>query len=128
MKRTLSLAIFSLAVLSLILACGKEEKRSEEKLYTLAQEAQSLGKSDDAIKYYQEILATYPESENNYKAQFMIGYVYAEQLKDYDRAKEAFSTVIERYPDCDLAESAKWMIENVGQDSLGIEFQEKDEG
>jgi TolA-binding protein len=60
----------------------------------------------------------FPESSNKYKALFLTGFVYSEQLQDYDMAKEAYQKVVENYPDCDLADDAKFMLENLGSDSL----------
>jgi len=125
--RRVPLLLFLLAGFLLMLGnCQKEKPKTEEELYTVAQEAMNKGNSQEALKYYQQILEDFPQSSNNYKAQFMIGYVYSEQLKDTLKAREAYQKVIEQYPDCDLVGSARWMMENTGERSLDFIFGEKD--
>ena len=90
----------------------------EELLYN---EAQSLSEKGDftwAIKIYEQILKVYPKSPYSCRAQFLIGFVYSENLKDYDKAKEVYVKVIDKYPDCDLADDAKFMLELMASDSL----------
>ena len=74
------------------------------------------------ISRYQELLDRYPESDLAYKAQFMIGFIYSEDLCDYPKAREAYRKVIDNYPDSDIVPSAKWMLENMGKslEELGI--------
>lgn len=90
----------------------------EELLYNEAQSFSEKGDFTFAIKTYEEILKLYPGSPYSCKAQFLIGFVYSENLKDYDKAKEVYEKVIETYPDCDLADDAKFMLESMGSDSL----------
>ena len=73
-------------------------------------EAQALGPPDQRIEAYKKMLAEYPQSEVSPQAQFMIGFIYSEELKDYDHAEEAFKTLLARYPNAELAPSAQWMI------------------
>ena len=47
------------------------------------------------------------------QARFMIGFIYSEELKDYEQADRHFRMVLDRYPNSELAASAKWMIENM---------------
>ncbi len=90
----------------------------EELLYNEAQSFSEKGDFTSAIKTYEEILKLYPESLNSCRAQFLIGFVYSENLKDHDKAKEVYQKVIEKYPDCDLADDAKFMIESMESNSL----------
>jgi len=90
----------------------------EKLLYDEAQGFLEKGAFIFAIKTYEEILKLYPQSLNSYKAQFSIGFVYSENLKDYNKAKEVYQKVIDKYPDCDLADDAKFMLQSMGSDSL----------
>lgn len=96
----------------------------ERGLYNEAQELQNHGNPELAVRIYQKIIELFLESPLKYQAEFLIGFVYSEQLKDYDRAKEAFQKVIDRYPDCDLVDDAEFMLETMGSDSLAPEFEE----
>jgi hypothetical protein len=44
---------------------------------------------------------------------FMIGFVYAEELKDVSMADHTFAQLIEKYPDSEMARTARWMQENL---------------
>lgn len=96
----------------------------ERGLYDEAQELQNHGNPELAVKIYQKIIELFPDSPLKYQAQFLIGFVYSEQLKDYDNAKEAFQRVMDLYPDCDLVDDAQFMLETLGSDSLAPEFEE----
>ena len=62
------------------------------------------------VAAYRRLLQEYPESEVSPQAQFMIGFIYSEELKNYDEAEKAFHELLRRYPASELAESARWMI------------------
>jgi TolA-binding protein len=96
----------------------------EELLYNEAQSFSEKGDFASAIKTYEGILKLYPKSVNSCRAQFLIGFVYSENLKDYNKAKEVYGKVIEKYPDCDLADDAKFMLEMMASDSLPGELTE----
>ena len=76
-------------------------------------EAQEKGPAAERIAAYEKLLALYPSSEVSPQAQFMIGFIYSEELKNYDEAEKAFRRVLERYPQSELAASAKWMVEHM---------------
>lgn len=90
-----------------------ETERPAEKLFELAQ---SSSDPLTRIKYYREIAMNYPEDEHVCEARFMIGFVYAEELHDFDQARESFQAVIDQSEGCgeDLVTNAKWMIDNMG--------------
>ena len=92
-----------------------EDERADDTFFALAQVAQNGGDEMKAIGYYEELLDRYPKSEHNYKAQFMIGFIYSESLSDYKKAQAAYQKVIDSYPDCDLAKDAQFMIDNMGK-------------
>ena len=65
------------------------------------------------IKLYEQIVEKHGESKFAAQAQFMIGFVYAEELKDESKARAALEQVIARYPQSELVDSARWMLENM---------------
>jgi peptidyl-prolyl cis-trans isomerase C len=85
-------------------------KKSARDMFKDAQEA---GPPENRIAKYREMLAQYPKSDVSAQAQFMIGFVYSEELKNYDEAEKEFRRLLEKYPDSELAASAKWMIEHM---------------
>ena len=76
----------------------------------LFREGQDAGAPTARIAAYRRLLQEYPESDVSPQAQFMIGFIYSEELKNYDEAEQAFHDLLQRYPKSELAESARWMI------------------
>jgi peptidyl-prolyl cis-trans isomerase C len=77
------------------------------------QEAQNAGLALKRIELYQKLLEEYPRSEVSAQAQFMVGFIYSEELKNYDEAEKAFRKLLARYPDSELAASAQWMVDHM---------------
>jgi outer membrane protein assembly factor BamD (BamD/ComL family) len=73
-------------------------------------EAQALTSPDARIAAYRRLLTEYPDSDVAAKAQFMVGFIYSEELKNYDEAEKAFKELLRRYPKAELAASAQWML------------------
>jgi peptidyl-prolyl cis-trans isomerase C len=86
------------------------QKREPREMFKAAQE---IAGPQQRIAAYEALLAEYPDSDVSPQAQFMIGFVNSEELKDYDAAEKAFRELIARYPKSELAESAKWMVEHM---------------
>src|SRR5205085_12046319 len=87
--------------------------------------------ADQRIAAYRKLLEDYPDSEVSPQAQFMVGFIYSEELKNYDEAETAFKGLLTKYPKAELAPSAQWMIDhmrseeapafiNMDSDSLGV--------
>jgi hypothetical protein len=57
----------------------------------------------------------------------MIGFIYSEELKDYEKAEAAMRKVVENYPDCDLSDDAGWMLEHMGENLEDLEFSGEEE-
>ena len=87
-----------------------EVARSPEDLFKTASEASG---PREKIKYYRQFMEEFPENERVYEAQFMIGFTLAEDLKDYDEAERVFTEFLEKYPQGDLSDDARWMMENM---------------
>jgi parvulin-like peptidyl-prolyl isomerase len=77
---------------------------------------------DRAIWEYKKLLMLFPKSKHNYKAQFMIGYIYSENLRNYEKAKIAYQKVLADYPDCELSDDAQFMIKFMGKDLSQLQF------
>jgi outer membrane protein assembly factor BamD (BamD/ComL family) len=116
--------IFTVCLLigGLLLSCssGSENKKTEEELYTQAQNYSEQGDFQSAINTYEEILKLYPDSPLAYKARFLIAFVYSENLKNKDKARENYQKVIDKYPDCDLADDAQYMLKTLEEDNLPV--------
>ena len=65
------------------------------------------------IQYYRNLVNHYPDDSYAPQALFMIGFVYAEEIQNLVQARRTFDELLESYAGSDIAESAKWMIDNM---------------
>ncbi len=79
-------------------------------LFARAQNTENPG---ERIELFRQIVRRYPQDKSATQAAFMIGFTYAEELKDFPAAREAFQSFLTKYPQSDLVASAKWMMENM---------------
>ena len=127
----LRLSIFLIFIIS-IWGCANQESAEkkivpdENTLYENAAKAEIANRFEKAAEIYQSILVNYPQSENEYKALFMLGFLKSENLNRKDEALTYFNLLLEKYPDSDLADDAGFMIESIksGKDALS-KFEEK---
>jgi len=83
---------------------------TESALYQSAQAAEQQGQPVEAVRLYRKILTDYPQSPDNYKAVFLIGFVYSEKLNQPDSARTMFNAVIRDYPACEFVDDAQAML------------------
>lgn len=88
----------------------KLTQRTASELWNLAQNSSD---SHQRLRSYEEIVDRFPDSEYSPQAMFMVGFVHAEELKDFLGADEAFRRVLREFPDSDVAESARYMLETM---------------
>lgn len=84
--------------------------RSPEQYWEIAQMESD---SYERIQYYRQIVEYYPDHQYAPQALFMIGFVYAEERQNKVEARRRFDELLQKYPDSEVAESAKWMIDNM---------------
>ncbi|MCF7920012.1 MAG: peptidyl-prolyl cis-trans isomerase [Candidatus Cloacimonetes bacterium] len=100
------------------------EKLTAEEYFQNAENSQKKRRYKDAIYYYDQICELYPNSQDAYKALFMKGFLYSEEMNDKDMAIEIFSKVISEYPEGELHESADFMIKELKGESNILEKME----
>ncbi len=67
-----------------------------------------------AADLFREVYDKYPNSEKAPTALFMAGFVLANNLNKFDEAKKTYQLFLEKYPDNQLAKSAKEELNNMG--------------
>ena len=87
-----------------------DEPLTEADLYAAAQKAEHRNQPQEAIRLYRRILSEYPQSPDNYKAAFLIGFVFSEELNQPDSARVAFNRVIQEYPNSEFVDDAEAML------------------
>lgn len=66
------------------------------------------------IIYLERIVENYPDHPIAPKTLFLIGFTYAEQLNDYNKARDAYNTYLTLYPDGEMAESVRIELQTLG--------------
>lgn len=79
---------------------------------------------NEAVKLYNDVYETYPDSIQAVNALFMIAFLHANELNNLEAAKDAYRTFIERYPNHELSKSARAELDNLGKSPEEI-LQEK---
>jgi len=85
-------------------------ERTPEELWNLAQNSTD---SHQRVRYYEQIVDKFPDNKYAPEALFMMGFVYAEELKSAPDADRAFNRVINEYPNAEVAKTAEWMLQNL---------------
>ena len=111
--------------LLMLIACAK--KLTENDLYKQAEEMYQTQKFEEAVFTFDQMLTDFPEGELAPKAAFMMGYIYANELGQLDKAKDYYQLFLDKYgevADVNLVNSAEWELNNLGKsvDELDISF------
>jgi len=105
----------------LIIGCANEQL-TEEGYFTRAQQYENALEFEKAIADYTTLMNNFPESDNRYKAMFMIGFLSYENLKNSEQAISYFDRLLSEYPECDLADDATALKQMAleGKDLLSV--------
>lgn len=103
-----------------------QDERAATALKNWAAIEQQKGDLRGAIALYERLIKEYPQSQHGDEAQFMIAFVYEEYLEEPDLARSAYQLVIDRYPNSELAASAKQLLPHVGRNpEEWVHFQDR---
>ncbi|UCF04091.1 MAG: glycosyltransferase family 39 protein [bacterium] len=91
----------------------KVDQRFDETVAQLWQKIQASGDPKVKIEGCRVFLEEFSDHELAPKALFMIGFIYAEELKDKAGARVAFNELLRAYPGSSAAETAMWMLKNM---------------
>lgn len=70
--------------------------------------------SENAVFNYMVVASKYPDSPLAPNALFMVGFIQANELRQYGTAKKTYTKFLEKYPDSELVKSAQAELENLG--------------
>lgn len=117
MKKVILSLTFLALILALVIGCQKGPKA--EDLFTEAKKLQEEQKYDEAVVKYEQLVELHPKSQYAPQSQFMIGFIYANEIKDLEKAKVAYETFLNQYADrsdSGMVASAEWELKNLGKD------------
>ncbi len=115
--------VWAFVSIMLLVGCGGA-KANEEELFNSAKTFQEQGKIKDAVQKYEEVVKVAPKGTRAAQAQFMVGFLYANELKDLAKAKTAYEQFLKDYSsvsDPGIVASAQWELKHLGKDINDIE-------
>lgn len=98
----------------MVFSCSKT--LNEEEYYNAAKEAYTKENFKLAIDNFKNIVTHYPQGKRAAEASFMLGFINANDIKDYDAAKKYYEDFIKKYPKHELADDAQYELETLGKD------------
>jgi len=89
--------------------------------------AMNMGNSAHAIELFDQFIQKYPDHPKAAVSMFFKGYIYENQLRNLDKAKEIYLQFIEKYPTGDFSNDARVALKNLGKspEEMVKEFEEK---
>ena len=98
-----------------------------EYLFKAADLYRAQHKYEEALKNYSQIQSDYADYKKVPQTMFLQGFVYENDLKDLDKAKERYQAFLDTYPDHELAKDVQFSLNNLGRSPEDIikEFNEK---
>lgn len=112
--KLLKLALIGTMLLMVMASCSKT--LSEEEYYNAAKEAYTKENFTLAVDNFLNIIKHYPQGQRAAEASFMLGFINANDIKDYDTAKKYYEEFIARYPDHELVDDAQYELQTLGKD------------
>jgi outer membrane protein assembly factor BamD (BamD/ComL family) len=104
-----------------------DDPESPVALFKAGDMSMNLNMSQQAIQIFDRIMKEYPNYEKTPQCLFLKGYIYENDFRDLQKAKEIYEEFLEKYPEDDFADDAEISIKNLGKspEDLIREFEEK---
>lgn len=104
-----------------------EDSLSAEYLFKAADLYRAQHKYEPALDIYSKIQQNYPNYKKVPQTIFLQGFVYENDVKDLEKAKERYSAFLEKYPEHELAKDVQFSLNNLGRSPEDIikEFNQK---
>jgi len=96
-------------------------------LYKAGEVARSSGDMRRSVSLLEQLYDDYGSYEKAPQVLFLAGFIYENDLKNLDKAKDMYNTFMKKYPNDTLAASVKFSLENLGKpaDEIIKEFEKK---
>ncbi len=123
MSKYLKLSVLVLFTALIAIGCGKggsgTPQAGESELFAKAQELQKDEKFEEAINTYRQLVREFPKTKQAANSQFMVGYIYANHVKDYEQGKIELQRFIDKFSsvaDSGLIAGAQFELQWMGKD------------
>jgi tetratricopeptide (TPR) repeat protein len=85
-------------------------------LYRSSETYRAVRNFKSAIALYDRILNQYPDFNKNEQILFLKAFTLDNDLKDFNEAKIAYEEYLNRFPNSDFSDDAKFLLDNLGKD------------
>lgn len=92
-----------------------DDEQTPHFLFKAAQRSHLLSKANEGVKLLEKILVDYPNSNYCEDALLTMGYMYENELKEFEKAKETYEMFLKKYPKSNMTMDVKLAIENIGK-------------
>ena len=98
-----------------------------EYLFRAGDISMNTGYPERAVELYTRVHKEYAGFEKQPESLFLIAFIYENQLMNFQRAENTYNQFLELYPDHNLADDAKILLEHLGKspDEMVKEFEER---
>lgn len=118
--RALYVSVFSMLVMLIFLSCSQE--MGEKEYFDLANQYMGQQNWEKAEQNFAIIYEKFPNGVFTSKALFMMAYINANHLNNLDKARQYYTEFLEKYPNHELADDAKYELDNLGKDIEELPF------
>jgi TolA-binding protein len=106
--------ILPVLLFGLVLSCASCPDDANQ-AYKDAMTIYDSGKFALAIEKLEAFVDCFEDNENYDEALFMLGFINANYVKDYDLAEKYYTTFIQKFPNHELTPSAEMELKNLGK-------------
>ena len=92
-----------------------ESDKTPEYLYKAAEIARTMHTMPKALSIYDWILEDYPNFDKVPTIMFIKGFILEQDFKKTEEARAIYTQFLEKYPQHQMASSAKFLLENLGK-------------
>ncbi|TXC76973.1 tetratricopeptide repeat protein [Luteibaculum oceani] len=94
----------------LLLEKNPNTVKLEKWLFEGGKAGRTAGEFEKAIKLFDAYLERYPKGEKSAEIIFLKGFIYDEDLKNKEKARENYQRLLDEFPKHDLADDAEALI------------------
>ncbi len=84
-------------------------------LYKAGEVARSTNNARKAVELLERVYSEYRKYDKAPQALFLAGFIYENDLRDLDKAKEIYESFMKEYPQHELAKSVEFSLANLGK-------------
>ena len=92
-----------------------KDEKSAEYLFNTGQLYQQLHDFKTAVGTFESVYQQYPQSAKAPNALFLMAMSYKDNLNDTTKAKQYYAEFLQKFPQHELADDAKILLENIGK-------------